>query len=150
MPSGFPPLTRDMSHNLFSELKVLGCTFELKATLKELLVPVSLLIFRNHGCHRGVCFLCVLLTLLWPWVGLFFFFNLLGLVSTVVKRVKLFIPSFAFFTTTEHLGSFLQIFVVFHFSEKGLRLEISMKLSDHFRKFCQMQGGKGLLLDTGK
>ena len=25
-----------------------------------------------------------------------------------------------------------------------------MKLLDHFRKFCQMQEGKGLLLDTGK
>ena len=64
IPSGFPPLTRDVSHNLFSELKVLGCTFELKAALKELLVPLSVLIFRNHGCHRGVCFLYVLLTLL--------------------------------------------------------------------------------------
>ena len=64
IPSGFPPLMRGMSHNLFSELKVLGCTFELKAALKELLVPVSLLIFRNHGCPRGVSFLCMLLTLL--------------------------------------------------------------------------------------
>lgn len=46
-----------------------------------------------------------------------FFFNLLGLACTVVKRVKLFTPSFALLTT-EHSGGFLQIFVVFSFQKK--------------------------------